>query len=106
MILALVGLSFRVAQRTTESTDNALLMAALQARLDRALVIDYDSLGTLAGCATSAWNAATVSTCTTVTVTSPRTVDVGIKVVSTLPGSDTLSFTLERAEERMPLPTR
>jgi hypothetical protein len=106
VILVLTGLSFQVARRTTRSTDQALIMAELQSRLDQASVAPFDSLPGLAGC-DSTWQArATIHSCLGVVASGPTTYDVTVTVFTSVPGTDTTSLTFVRAKPRRPIPLR
>lgn len=104
VIMVLVGLSFQVAKRTTESTDQALIMSVMQERLDAFTVAAYDSLAGMAGCDTTQIGNARVYACVTVTTATPRTSTVAIAVHTSVPGTDTTSITFERGRLRRPIP--
>jgi prepilin-type N-terminal cleavage/methylation domain-containing protein len=106
VILSLVGLSFRVAKNSTRATDQALGMAALLARVDRAATTNFDSLPNLVGCDTTASGPYKVAGCTAVTSLSPRLDSIQIVVVSTLPGARPDTINMQRGKERRPVPLR
>ncbi len=47
VVLSLAGLSFQIARRGTRATDQALLMAAQKAAVDKASTTAFDSLATV-----------------------------------------------------------
>ena len=106
VVLVLGGLALSVAKRTTRATDQALTMAELVGRVDRASTVDFDSLSTIAGCDTTLSGNIKVIGCTAVTVVSPRLRDVRVIVRSTAPNArpDTISFM--RGKERRPIPLK
>jgi prepilin-type N-terminal cleavage/methylation domain-containing protein len=106
VILSLVGLSFQVAKHSTRATDQALGMAALLAKVDRAATTAFDSLPNLVGCDTTASGLYLVSGCTTVTNISPRLDSIQIIVTSTLPGARPDTINMQRGKERRPVPLR
>ena len=106
VILGLVGLTFQVARHSTRATDQALVMSALVARVDRASTVPYDALSTIAGCDTTASGAAVVIACTTITPVSARTSDVRVVVRTSIAGSHADTITLQRARIRRPVPLK
>jgi prepilin-type N-terminal cleavage/methylation domain-containing protein len=106
VILSLVGLSFQVAKNSTRATDQALGMAALLSRVDRAATTTFDSLPNLTGCDTTVSGLYKVARCTTVTSLSPRLDSIQIVVTSTLPGARPDTINMQRGKERRPVPLR
>ncbi len=106
VILSLVGLSFRIAKSSTRATDQALGMAALLSRVDRAATTPFDSLPNLAGCDTTASGLYRVIGCTSVTSTSPRLDSIQIIISTTLASSRPDTINLQRGKERRPVPLR
>ena len=106
VILVLAGLAYQVARRTTRSTDQMLIMAQLQARLDQLSVIPYDSLPGQAGCDSVVQGLVTVTSCVTITSPVVNRSTLTITVYSSIPGSDTTSLTLQRARARRSIPLR
>ncbi len=106
VILSLVGLSFRIAKSSTRATDQALGMAALLSRVDRAATTPFDSLPNLVGCDTTASGLYRVIGCTSVTSTSPRLDSVQIIISTTLASSRPDTVNLQRGKERRPVPLR
>jgi Tfp pilus assembly protein PilV len=100
VILSLVGLSFRVAKSGTRSTDQALSMAVLLAKVDLVTGATFDSLPNLAGCDTTSSGGAKVIGCVSVTSVSIRLDSVQIIVHSTLPAARPDTIWLERAKWR------
>ena len=106
VILSLVGLSFRVSKSSTRATDQALSMAVLLSKMDRAATTKFDSLTTIAGCDTTVSGLFTVIGCTTVTALTPRLDSIGIIVRTTLPGARPDTITMQRGKARSPVPLR
>jgi len=106
VILSLVGLSFKVAKNSTRATDQALGMAALLSRVDRAATTVFDSLPNLTGCDTVLSGNYRVFRCTTVTNVSPRLDSIQIIVSSSLPGARPDTINMQRGKERRPVPLR
>ncbi len=106
VILALEGLSFRVAKSSTRATDQALGMATLQEKVTRASNTTFDSLGTIAGCDTTLSGLYKVVGCTSVTTLSPRLDSIQIIVQTTLPGARPDTLNMQRGKERRPVPLR
>ena len=106
VILSLVGLSFSVARRSTRATDQALSMAALQARVAQASATMFDSLGTIVGCDTTVSGAYQVLGCTRVTSLTQRLDSVQIVVQTTLPGARPDTLNMERGMQQSPVPLR
>ncbi len=104
VIMSLVGLSFAVARYSTRSTDQALSMAVLLSKMDRASTITFDSLPTIAACDTTPSGQVKVIGCTTVTVISPRLDSIRIIVRTSLPGARPDTVNLQRGKARRPVP--
>jgi hypothetical protein len=105
-VLGLAGLGFQVARRTTRSTDRALLMSVMNARVDRASTVRFDSLSTIATCDSVISGNARVIGCTTlVPVTNVRT-DARVVVWTTIPGSVPDTIVVQRSRVRYPFPLR
>jgi prepilin-type N-terminal cleavage/methylation domain-containing protein len=106
VILALVGLSFSVAQRSTRATDQALAMAALLSKVAQANSTTFDSLGNIAGCDTSVTGLFKVVGCTNVGVVSAHLDSVQIIVETTLPGARPDTLSMLRSSGQRPVPLR
>ena len=104
VILALAGMAYQVARRSTRATDQALVMGTLLGKADRASSAAYDSLPGLAGCDTTHSGAVDVVACTTVTTLSSRVSEVLIVVSINVPGGLADSLTLTRSKQRQPIP--
>ena len=106
VILSLVGLSFRVAKSGTRSTDQALGMAVMLSKVDRATMTTFDSLPKLAGCDTTISGAVKVTGCISVTALSPRLDSVQIIVRTSLPYARPDTINCQRGKARRPVPLR
>jgi len=106
VILSLVGLSFRVAKNSTRASDQALNMATLLAKVDRAASASFDSLPTLQKCDTTVSAAYRVIGCTRVTIISPRVDSIQIIVRTTLPGTRPDTVNMQRGRDRRPVPLK
>lgn len=106
VILSLVGLSFRVAKSGTRSTDQALSMAVLLAKVDLAATTIFDSLPAMAGCDTTMSSSVKVIGCIRVTGLSLRLDSIQIVVRTTLPGARPDTVNMQRGKERRPVPLR
>lgn len=106
VILSLVGLSFRVAKYSTRSTDQALSMAVLLSKMDRASAIAFDSLPNIAACDTTPSGQVKVIGCTRVTSLSPRLDSIQIIVKTSLPGTRPDTVNLQRGKARRPVPLK
>ncbi len=106
VILSLAGLAFQVARRSTRATHQALVMSALQARVDRASTVPFDSLALITGCDTTISGSVRVYGCTTITSSTPRLADLAIVVRSNIPGNPPDTVRLTRGKTRTPIPIR
>jgi Tfp pilus assembly protein PilV len=106
VIMSLVGLSFQVAKHSTRSTDQALGMAVLLAKVDQASTASYDSLALGTKCDTTLSGLYKVIGCSKVDTISVRLKTDSIKVWTSLPGTDTVRLVLQRGKERRPVPLR
>lgn len=106
VIMSLVGLSFQVARHSTRSSDQALTMAALLAKVDQASTVAYDSLTVGIRCDTTANGLYRVMGCVKVDSVSARLKVDSIKVWTALPGTDTVRLVIQRGRERRPVPLR
>lgn len=106
VILSLVGLSFRVAKFGTRAADQALGMATMLAKVDRAATVAFDSLPGLARCDTTVSGAYRVLGCTAVTAVGPRIDSIQIIVVSNLPAARPDTINMQRSRDRRPVPLR
>lgn len=106
VILGLVGLTFQVARRSTRATDQALMMSVLLGRVDRASTVEYDSLGTVAGCDTTLSGAVSVAACTAVTPITNRTSNLRVVVQTSVAGNRPDTFTFQRGRIRRPVPLK
>lgn len=104
VILGLAGLAFQVARRGTRATDAAHVMSVLLSRVDRASTVDFDSLGTIAGCDTTARGNVAIYACTTVTAgTGSATVQVIVSTNIPLGRPDTVTMQRGDVGDRFPL---
>ena len=106
VILSLEGLSFRVSQSSTRATDQALNMAALLSKVDRAAMTPFGSLSTIATCDTTVSGLYQVYGCTTVDSIAPRLDSIRIIVWTTLPGARPDTMTMQRGQAWAPIPLR
>ncbi len=106
VIMSLVGLSFRVARSSTRSTDQALSMAVLLAKMDQASTATYDSLKIGTICDTTLTGLYKVIGCSKIDTLSVRSKTDSIRVWTTLAGTDTVKLVLRRGKERRPVPLR
>ena len=104
--MALVGLSLQVARHSTRSTDQALSMAVLLAKVDQGSTANFDSLKIGKICDTTVSGLYKVIGCSKIDTVSVRLKTDSIKVWTTLAGTDTLRQVLERGKERRPVPLR
>jgi Tfp pilus assembly protein PilV len=106
VVLSLVGLSFRIAKHSTRSTDQALGMAVLLSKVDRAATTDFTALPGQAGCDTTVSGSAKVIGCMQVTAVSQRIDSILIIVNTTLPGARPDTIAMTRGRERRGIPLR
>lgn len=106
VILILAGLSLQLAKRSTRSTDQALAMSVLLARVDQATTIAYDSLSTISACDTTASGTVSIFSCTTVTSAGASRSTVQIIVHTSIPTSRPDTVTFERGKSTGGVPTR
>lgn len=106
VVLGLAGLSLSIARRTTRSTDQALVMATLVSRVDRAATIKFDSISTIVRCDTTLSGAVRITACTSDSTISARLRQVRIIVRTTVPGARPDTITFQRGKERRPVPLR
>lgn len=104
VILALAGLAFQVARRSTRATDQTQLMGVLQSKVDLAATIRFDSLSVIAGCDTTVTGNVRIIGCITVTATTPRLTDILVVVRTTVPGGQPDTVRLTRSKSRLPIP--
>jgi len=106
VILSLSGLAFQVARRTTRATDQALTMAVLLARVDRASTITFDSLAVIARCDTTPLGVIRIYACIRADSVSAVMKQVRVVVSTSVSGSlpDTVAFL--RGRIRRPVPLR
>ena len=106
VILSLVGLSFQVAKHSTRATDQALTMAVLLAKVDRAATTAFANLPTIAGCDTTVSGLYKVIGCTSVTSLSARLDSIQIVVKTTLPATRPDTINMQRGSGWNPVPLR
>jgi hypothetical protein len=106
VILSLVGLSYRVAKSGTRATDQALSMAVLLAKVDRASTTAFDNLPALAGCDTILSSSVKVIGCIQVTSLSLRLDSLRIIVRTSLPGARPDTVNMQLGTTRLPVPLR
>jgi hypothetical protein len=106
VILGLAGLSLSIARRTTRATDQALVMATLVSRVDRAATVAFDSIATIVRCDTTFAGRVVVSACVTDSTISARLHQLRVVVQTTVPGARPDTITFQRGKERRPIPLR
>jgi len=106
VILSLVGLSFRVSKSSSRATDQALSMAVLLGKVDRATTTAFDSLPNIAGCDTTVSGLYRIVGCTTVTTLASRLDSVRIIVQTTLPAARPDTIAMQLGTVRRPVPLR
>ncbi len=106
VIMSLVGLSFQVARHSTRSTDQALSMAVLLAKVDQATTTVFDSLKIGTTCDTTASGAYRVIGCSKIDTISARLKTDSIKVWTKLAGTDTVRLVVQRGKAHRPVPLR
>ena len=106
VILSLAGLSFQVAKRSVRSTDQALIIASMQTRVDHLTAVSTDSLAGLATCDTTVRGNATVIGCVTVVATGLRTDSVRVVVRTNVAGGKPDTVYFMRAKNRVPVPLK
>ncbi len=106
VILGLAGLSLSIARRTTQSTDQAHVMATLVSRVDRASTIAYDSIPTIARCDTTYSGNVRIASCVGDSIISNRLRQLRVVVSTSIPGARPDTITFQRGRERRPIPLR
>lgn len=106
VIMSLVGLSFQVARRSTRSTDQALSMAILLAKVDQASAVSFDSLAVGTRCDTTLSGLYRIIGCSKVDTIGARLKTDSIKVWTKLAGTDTVRLVLQRGRAVRPVPLR
>lgn len=104
VILALAGLAFQVARRSTRSTDATFIMATLQSRVDLAATVAFDSLTWINGCDTTTTGTVQIIGCTAVTATTPKLSSILVTVRTNVPGGRPDTIALTRAKPRLAIP--
>lgn len=106
VILSLSGLAYKVATRTTRSTDQALTMAVMLARVDRASTIEFDSLSRIARCDTTVSGVVRVYACIRNDSLSVVLRQVRVVVSSSIAGSRPDTIVFERGKVKYPIPVK
>ena len=106
VILALAGLAYQIARRSTQASDQALQMGRLLGKVDVVSVVPFDSLPTLAGCDVVPSAQISVTACVGVQTLSPRTRSITITVYTSVPGSRPDTVVIFRSRDRAPIPLR
>ncbi len=106
VVLSLVGLSFRVSKSSTRNTDQALSMAVLLSKVDRAATVNLNSLSSIATCDTTLSSQVKVIGCTVVSTLSPRLDSVQIVVWTSLPNARPDTMTMLRGKPPSAIPLR
>jgi prepilin-type N-terminal cleavage/methylation domain-containing protein len=104
VILALAGLAFQVARRSTRATDQAQLMGMLQSKVDLAATIAFDSLSLVAGCDTTITGNVQIIGCITITSQTTRMADVLVTARTSVPGGRPDTVRMQRSKPRLPIP--
>jgi len=106
VILALVGLTFQVTRKSIRATDQTLIMGTLLSEVDKAAVLPFDSLPSLAGCRSFNSYTYTVTRCVSVTALSARADSIRIVVRTSIPGTRPDTVAMVRARPRTAIPLR
>lgn len=106
VILALAGLAFQVAKKSTRATDQALVMATLASKVDKAATLPFDSLGLVAGCDTTISGTVKVRGCITVVSITARLDSIRVDVQTTVPGTRPETLFMRRAKNPVAIPMR
>jgi prepilin-type N-terminal cleavage/methylation domain-containing protein len=106
VILALAGLAWQIAQRTTRSTDLALQLAMQVSAADHAVAVPFDSLSQLLRPDT-VWSGAVRITATyVINPISAVRKDVYVITQTSVPGTRPDTIVLQRGISRDPIPLR
>lgn len=106
VILALAGLAFQVARKSTRATDQALLMSALLSKVDKASTVPYDSLSVIAVCDTTYSGIVQVRGCTTTQTLTAKATQIQVIVVTSVPGARPDTIIWRRSRLPVPIPLR
>ena len=106
VILALAGLAFQIAKRTTRATDQALHLSRELAAADKATVVPYDSLKTMLKAETVMSGQIRVVTTYTVDSLSAVRDDVFVITSTSVAGSRTDTIMIARGRVRYPIPLK
>jgi prepilin-type N-terminal cleavage/methylation domain-containing protein len=106
VILSLSGLAYRIAKSGTHASDQTLTMSVLLARVDRASMINYDSLRTIAKCDTTTSGIVEVYACIRVDSVSNVRRRATVSVWTSIAGSRPDTVVFERARVRYPIPLK
>lgn len=104
VILALAGLAFQVARRSTRATDQAQLTGVLQSKVDKAATITFDSLSLITGCDTTTTGNVQIIGCITMTAQTTRLADLLVVVRTSVPGGRPDTVRMTRSKSRLPIP--
>jgi hypothetical protein len=106
VILALCGLAFQVAKKSTKATDQALVMSVLLSKVDKSAMIPFDSLGVVAGCDTTISGTVKVIGCITVVALTARLDSVRVTVQTTVPATRPETVFMRRTKAPLAVPLR
>ena len=104
--MGLAGLSLQIADRTVESTDQALVMATQLAGTDRATAVDYDSISTLLTPDTILSGQVRIIVSYAIDSLSTTRKNIRVITASSVPGTSPDTITIARARERYPIPLK
>jgi prepilin-type N-terminal cleavage/methylation domain-containing protein len=106
VILALAGLGWQIARRTTRATDLALHMAKRMSAADRAWVVPFDSLSQLLTPDTVWSGGIRITSSYAITVLSSVRSDVYVVTQTNLPGMVPDTVVIRRGKARDPIPLK
>ncbi len=106
VVLSLAGLSFQIAKRGTRATDQALMMAAQKAAVDKASTTPFDSLTTILTGDTT-WSS-TMRVVAQYVIDSVGATRKNVRVItsSTVAGDRPDTITIVRGRTRYPIPLK
>ena len=106
VILGLAGLAFQVAKRSTQATDQALMMSVLLSKVDRASTAPFDSIPFIQGCDTTVSGVVMIVGCTTARDISPRLDSIFVSVGTSVAGARPDTIFMRRGKPRQPVPLK
>jgi prepilin-type N-terminal cleavage/methylation domain-containing protein len=104
VILALAGLAFQVARRSTRATDQTQVMGMMQSKVDLATTMTFDSLSLIVGCDTTTTGNVQIIGCITITAQTSRQADLMVVVRTSVPGGRPDTLLMTRSKPRLPIP--